>query len=656
MIAEIALALLVLAVFASLALVWNGASGIVQSSDAQHIRVAKRAAIALFSLVTIAFLLLIYCYATSDFSVVNVYENSHTAKPFIYKITGTWGNHEGSMLLWVWVLTLFTAAYAVNTKESIAYAPSLRVLGVVSLGFLLFILFTSNPFERLIDVPIEGRDLNPLLQDIGLAMHPPLLYLGYVGFAIVFAIAVGALLAKQEIGAEWAQHVRPWALLAWAFLTAGIGLGSWWAYRELGWGGWWFWDPVENVSLLPWLAGTALIHCLLVLSKRPVLQNWTLLLAIFTFTCSLLGTFLVRSGLLTSVHSFASDPTRGLYVLAFIGVITGGSLWIYALRYPRPTAPDFLPLSREGGVLLNNLLLLTLCATVMLGIIYPLLMQVFNMPSVSVGAPYYNTVVVPVSLPLLVAAGLTPFLAWKQAKWRASRRMIKHAFFASALASVFAVILQWHSLPHLFALPIAAIAAACGVFMLGATISYGLRLHRSGSLTSTAPVGMLLAHAGLAVFVTAAAFASAGRIEIEQQLAVGSKMIVDGYEVQLASLTQEQKLNYIRHQAVVHFSATDNSEAFTLYPETRFYPTRAMETAESSIHNGFGRDVYTAIATNANLRNINDYNNIIVLRVYLIPAIQWVWLGFAMTSLGGLIAAMGYFHAQRRAQNRNYNR
>lgn len=642
MTAEFAPAFLALSVLLALLLVGCCLNSIAKKNLPIHL--SRRISISLFCLVSAAFGLLIMSYALSDFSVANVYENSHTAKPLIYKITGSWGNHEGSMLLWVWILTLFTAAFAVFSRASQAtYIAALGILGFIILGFLLFILFTSNPFERLVDVPVDGKDLNPLLQDIGLAMHPPLLYLGYVGFGVVFAFAVGALISGQAIDTQWAVHVRPWALLAWSFLTAGIGLGSWWAYRELGWGGWWFWDPVENVSLLPWLSGTALIHCLLVLSKRPILQNWTLLLAIFTFTFSLLGTFLVRSGLLTSVHSFASDPTRGLYMLAFIGVTAIGSLAIYTIRYPRTTSPDFMPLSREGGIMLNNLLLLTLCATVLLGIVYPLLMQVFDMPSVSVGAPYYNTVVVPICLPLLLAGGIAPLLAWKQARWKASRKMLKHALFAMLATGLLAIALQWHVLGSILAMPLALITALCGLWMLGATISYAMRLYKLPSSSLSASIGMLLAHGGLAIFAIAAAYATAGRIEAEQSLQVGQKIVVGGYEVELSSLKQKAKANYVTNQAVVHFTAIDNHEAFTLYPETRFYPSRGMETAESSINGGLKRDIYTAIATSADLRNINTYSNNIVLRVYIIPAMLWLWLGFALVSLGGFLSAFGYF-------------
>lgn len=644
MITEFAPALLAFVCFLALAQI--GTACIAGNSPITQQVLAKRLSYGIFLAVTAAFALLVAAYIRSDFSVQNVYENSHTAKPLIYKITGSWGNHEGSMLLWVWVLTGFSAAYAhMSNRQNIrCYAATLAILGFVAMGFVLFILFTSNPFTRILEPAVQGKDLNPLLQDIGLAMHPPLLYLGYVGFAVVFAMAMGALITRQNIDSAWARRVRPWALLAWSFLTAGIGLGSWWAYRELGWGGWWFWDPVENVSLLPWLAGTALIHCLLVLSKRPVIQNWTLLLALFTFTFSLLGTFLVRSGLLTSVHSFASDPTRGLYVLAFVGFITCGSLLLYALRYPKPQPPDFMPVSREGGVMFNNLLLVTLCATVLLGIVYPLLMQVFAMPSVSVGAPYYNTVVVPVCLPLLAAAGIAPLLAWRKAGWSATRRLVRHALVAAFVAVLLMLVLQWHSLPAMADMPLAVMVALAGLWMLGGTVAYGRKQYSAGQLHKPEAWGMLLAHGGLAIFAVAAAFATAGRVENEIALAEGQKARVGGYEVQLGSLTEQRSQNYITKQAAIHVIALNNSDAFTLYPETRFYPSRAMETAESAINGSLTRDVYAAIATRGNLGNSEAVEKTVILRLYVIPAMLLVWLGFVFASFGGIIASFGYFH------------
>lgn len=654
MIAELASALLALAVFTCLILSGCGIVAQRGGNDVILLPLAKRLSLAVFALIGAAFLLLVTVYVQSDFSVANVLENSHTAKPLIYKITGSWGNHEGSMLLWVCLLSGFTAAYALTCRDShsASHVQALALLGAVIAGFLLFVLLTSNPFARVLEPPAEGRDLNPLLQDIGLALHPPLLYLGYVGFAIVFASAVAALAAGQPIDSVWARRIRPWALLAWGFLTAGIGLGSWWAYRELGWGGWWFWDPVENISLLPWLAGTALVHCLLVLSQRPVLQNWTLLLAIFTFTFSLLGTFLVRSGLLTSVHSFASDPARGLYILAFIGTITGGSLWLYAARYPRAAEPDFTPVSREGGILLNNLLLATLCVTVLLGIIYPLLMQIFDLQAVSVGAPYYNTVVVPVALPLLLAAGIAPLLPWKCATWPLSLRALRRCSLAFLLVLVAAVVLFWPYLPDLSAMPMALFAGLAGIWMLGGAVAYGYRQRTTAGSLRRIPLhswGMFFSHGGLSIFVIAATFASSGRMEYEHVLHIGEKLSAAGYEIELAALEIQPYDNYIRQRAQLHVTSASGDESFTLYPESRFYPGRSMETSESSIHATARRDVYTAIATAADFSNSKENkNNTIstnpaILRFYVVPAMCWLWLGAALTSLGGFVASFGYF-------------
>ena len=652
MIAEIANALLCLATFAALAQWGLGGYGILRNLHVPDL--TRRLTLVQFALITVSFGLLMTLYIISDFSVMNVYENSHSTIPLLYKITGSWGNHEGSMLLWLWVLSAYGVAYAyvrpsVDFDKPVAfYCTVLTIVAFVAFGLLLFILLTSNPFLRIADVPIEGRELNPLLQDIGLAMHPPLLYLGYVGFVMVFAIAIAALVVQQDINSLWAVHVRPWALLAWSLLTAGIGLGSWGAYRELGWGGWWFWDPVENVSLLPWLSATALIHCLLVLTKRPILQNWTLLLAIFTFTFSLLGTFLVRSGLLTSVHSFASDPTRGLYILSFIALLTLGSLAIYAVRYPRANAPDFVPLSREGGIMVNNLLLVVLCATILLGIIYPLLMQIFTMPSVSVGAPYYNTVVVPICVPLLILAGLTPLISWRQASWKASLRLVKHSVMVTLLVAVGAWLLQGNILSNLYHTPMALFIGIAGVWMLGATLSYGKKLLRSVNRPALSQYGMLLAHGGLAVFAIAAACATVGRVEAEHKMIVNDKIVVEGYEIELAELEPMQYENYMRTRATLHVTSLNNQTAITLTPEMRYYPTRQMETSESSIFVSMQHDLYTAVATGTNLGNSSKKQDFIVLRVYIIPAMWWLWLGFLSVAMGGLIAAAAYFHKSHR--------
>src|ERR1700751_5434984 len=384
--------------------------------DVALMNVARSAALAQFLFVAASFTALVTLHVTSDFSVVNVFENSHSAKPLIYKITGVWGNHEGSMLLWVSILALFGALVAPcgNNLPASLRAHVLAVQAWVAAAFYLFILLTSNPFARIAQPPIEGRDLNPILQDIGLAVHPPMLYLGYVGFSISFSFAVAALL-EGRIDAAWARWVRPWTLLAWIFLTLGIAMGSYWAYYELGWGGWWFWDPVENASLMPWLAGTALLHSALVMEKRNALKVWTILLSILTFSLSLLGTFLVRSGVLTSVHAFAVDPRRGVFILAILSLFTGGGLALYAWRAPMLKQGGlFAPVSREGALVLNNLFLVSACATVFIGTLYPLALEALTGEKISVGAPFFNATFAPLFVPLLIAVPFGPLLAWKR--------------------------------------------------------------------------------------------------------------------------------------------------------------------------------------------------------------------------------------------------
>ena len=379
--------------------------------------VAGPTAVAQLGLLLISFFALMYAYVTSDFSVKNVAANSNSLKPMIYKISGVWGNHEGSMLLWVLILALFgaiVAGFGRNLPPGLK-ARTLAIQALVSVGFLLFIILTSNPFERLVPAPIDGRGLNPLLQDPGLALHPPILYAGYVGFSISFSFAVAALI-EGKVDAAWARWVRPWTLLAWLFLTAGIALGSWWAYYELGWGGWWYWDPVENASFMPWLVGTALLHSAIVVEKRDALKSWTILLAILTFSLSLIGTFLVRSGVLTSVHAFATDPERGVFILLLLVIAIGGSLALYAWRAPQLQSGGlFQPISREGGLVLNNLLLTTSAATVFLGTLYPLFLEAFGGGKVSVGPPFFNATFIPLMVPLVIALGVGPLLPWKRA-------------------------------------------------------------------------------------------------------------------------------------------------------------------------------------------------------------------------------------------------
>src|SRR4029079_8707071 len=389
----------------------------VHRRDGSLMRLASSTALAQFVFVALSFLALTACYVTSDFSVATIYENSHSMMPLVYKVTSVWGNHEGSMLLWVLILSLFGALVALfgNNLPAALKSHVLAVQSWIACAFYLFILLTSNPFLRLASAPFEGRDLNPILQDIGLAIHPPLLYLGYVGFSIAFSFAVAALL-EGRIDAAWARWVRPWTLVAWVFLTLGIAMGSYWAYYELGWGGWWFWDPVENASLMPWIAGTALLHSALVMEKRNALKVWTILLAILTFSLSLIGTFLVRSGVLTSVHTFASDPTRGVFILAILVLFIGGGLGLYAWRAPALQQGGLVsPISREGALVFNNLFLTTACATVFVGTLYPLALEAFTEEKISVGAPFFNLTFAPLFLALLLVVRFGPLLSWKRA-------------------------------------------------------------------------------------------------------------------------------------------------------------------------------------------------------------------------------------------------
>src|SRR6186997_2121068 len=411
--------------------------------DARLMALGSTAALTQALLVVVAFAALTQAYVTSDFSVANVVANSHSAKPLLYKISGVWGNHEGSLLLWALILALFGAAVAVfgaNLPESLR-ARVLAVQALIGVGFLAFLLFTSNPFERVTDAPLDGNGLNPLLQDPGLAFHPPLLYLGYVGFSVTYAFAIAALL-EGRVDVAWARWVRPWTLAAWCFLTCGIALGSWWAYYILGWGGFWFWDPVENASLMPWLAGTALLHSAIVVEKRDALKSWTVLLAVLAFSLSLLGTFLVRSGVLTSVHAFAQDPARGSFILAFLLLVTGGGLALFAWRAPAMQGGGmFAPISREGALVFNNLFLTSACATVFIGTLYPLALEALTGEKISVGAPFFNATFAPLAIPLLVAVPFGPLLSWKRGDLlgAAQRLMAALAVAAIGVAAVFAL-------------------------------------------------------------------------------------------------------------------------------------------------------------------------------------------------------------------------
>ena len=601
------------------------------------ISAAKIAALVQFLFTALAFAALTYAYVISDFSVRNVFENSHTLKPLIYKISGVWGNHEGSMLLWVLVLTLFGAAVA-RFGSNLPSTLRARVLGVqalIGIAFLAFILATSNPFERIDPAPADGQGLNPLLQDPGLALHPPILYVGYVGFSVAFSFAIAALI-EGNIDASWARWVRPWTLLAWSFLTGGIALGSWWAYYELGWGGWWYWDPVENASLMPWLIGTALLHSSIVVEKRNSLKSWTILLSILTFALSLIGTFLVRSGVLTSVHTFATDPDRGVFILGILCLVIGGGLTLYAWRAPHLKGGRlFHPISREGGVLLNNLLLTTAAATVFLGTIYPLVLEVFNGSKISVGPPYFNATFVPLMAPLVAALAVGPLLGWKRGDIAGALSRLK----ATALTAITVFIfIAWTAGQN-------SVWAALGIF-LAVWLAGGVitELAKKISLGQRSPMeswrrlikiprsswGMSLAHFGLAVFIIGATGLSFWKEEKIVLMQTSETTEIGDYRVTFDGVRDQKGPNYIARQAVFTVQHKDK-EKFSMTAEKRRYSVSQQETTEAGIKNGWLGDLYVVIGT-------NDDKNGQTVRIYLMPLVGWIWMGVLIMVFGGLFS------------------
>ncbi|MFZ4125094.1 MAG: heme lyase CcmF/NrfE family subunit [Rickettsiales bacterium] len=568
-----------------------------------------------FMLVLAAFLALIHCYVVSDFSVLNVVENSHSAKPLLYKITGVWGNHEGSMLLWMLVLSFFGFLVAFFRAEEVELKRvTLHVHGLISAGFLAFILFTSNPFWRIYPPAFEGQDLNPLLQDIGLAFHPPTLYVGYVGYGIVFAYAIAGLL-RGTIDSAWARAVKPWLGITWAALTLGIGAGSWWAYRELGWGGWWFWDPVENVSLMPWLAGGALLHANLVLERRNQMGKLVVLLAILTFSLSLIGTFIVRSGLITSVHAFASDPLRGLYILGYIVLITGGGLTLYAWRQLPASAPISL-VSRTGFILLNNILLLTAAGTILLATLYPLILELLGLPPVSVGPPYFNTTFLPLTAPLLILCTAAPLMAWDGTTKKQRIALLKAAALP-VLGSATIVLLMFQQDWWLF-----LVGLTLGALLLVSVGRYSASNLQNLSLRHVASV---VGHTGLAIFAIAITVTSLSR-EVYEVPRVGSApMQMGDYTVTPMNAEQVQEHNYITRRGV--FEIRKGDSAITLTPEIRYYPVRDMNTSEAALHSTPLRDIYVVMGESG--------KDGVGIRMYVTPLQQWVWYGFVLIGISG---------------------
>jgi len=599
--------------------------------------VAGPAAMTQFLLCGFAFAALMHAYIVSDFSVVGVAQNSHTAKPLLYKISGVWGNHEGSMVLWVAVLSLFGAAVAAfggNLPDTLK-ARTIAIQGLIGAGFIAFILFTSNPFLRLDPAPVQGNGLNPLLQDPGLAFHPPMLYLGYVGFSVAFSFAVAALL-EGRVDSAWARWVRPWTLAAWVFLTLGIGLGSWWAYYELGWGGWWFWDPVENASFIPWLTGTALLHSAIVVERREALKSWTILLAILTFSLSLLGTFLVRSGILTSVHAFAADPTRGVFVLALLAAAIGGSFTLYAFRAPAVDGGGvFAPISREGGLLINNLLLTTAAATVLLGTLYPLIADALEMGKLSVGAPYFNAVFVPLMVPLIVLAGIGPLLAWKRADLNGALQRLKLAAGFAVLVLIGTWAANGGDLLSLAAGGGMALAAWLAVAAITEWVSrvrgeHGLSFSRMANLPRAA-YGMTLAHLGMAVLIVGVTGASAWKEERVESLKPGEHIELAGYRFTFEGARQVQGPNYaaIEGRYVV---TREGREIAVLTPQKRNFNQPPQQTTEAAIHTTFVYDLYAVIG------DMDGNEGAFVTRIYYEPFVPCLWYGVLLMGLGGLVS------------------
>jgi len=602
--------------------------------DERMMRVADPAAVSQLFLTAIAFFALMHAYATSDFSVLNVAQNSHSTKPMLYKLAGVWGNHEGSMLLWVLILALFGAAVAVfgNNLPASLKARVLSVQASIAVAFLLFSLLTSNPFTRLDPAPSDGNGLNPILQDPALAFHPPFLYMGYVGFSIAFSFAIAALI-EGRIDAAWARWVRPWTLAAWMFLTIGIAMGSWWAYYELGWGGWWFWDPVENASFMPWLAGTALLHSALVMEKREALKIWTVLLAILTFSLSLMGTFIVRSGVLTSVHSFAVDPARGVFILAILVLFTGGGLALFALRAKDMQAGGlFQPISREGSLVLNNLLLVTGAATVLVGTLYPMALEGLTGEKISVGPPFFDMTFGPLMIPLLIALPVGPMLAWKRGDFAGAMQRLAFAFGA-ALVAVVAVFAVEHRGPWL-----APFGIALGVYvMAGAIAEWAHRVkvgsagfdevvRRARNLPRSA-YGTLLAHFGIGMLVVGIVATSAYREEHILAMKPGETLAINGYDVTFNRVERARGPNYIDDLA--EFDVKRDGQTITqLTPSKRLYDAPPQSTTESGIHASWRGDLYLVIG---DAQPGGGY----AVRAYFNPLVRFIWLGALIMFIGG---------------------
>jgi cytochrome c-type biogenesis protein CcmF len=588
-----------------------------------------------FVFVAIAFFCLAYSFVTSDFSVINVVQNSNSKLPLEYRFAATWGSHEGSLLLWTMMLATWSVAVSIFSRHlpNDMVARVLGVMGLVSVGFLIFMLFTSNPFERMLPGAMEGSDLNPLLQDPGMVCHPPMLYMGYVGFSVAFAFAISALLSGQ-MDATWARWSRPWTTVAWLFLTIGIMMGSWWAYYELGWGGWWFWDPVENASFMPWLVGTALVHSLAVTEKRGSFKSWTVLLAICAFSLSLLGTFLVRSGVLTSVHAFATDPKRGIFILTFLVVIVGGSLLLFAWRAPKiGLGGKFELVSRESMLLANNLLMMVAAGSVLLGTLYPLFMDALQLGKISVGPPYFEAVFVPLMTPAVFLIGLGPLARWKQASLPELAVRLRWAFAVSLITALLMpfVMGEWKpfvSFGLLLAFWVIASIVASLIHRLRSSGKEGL----FAKLAAQSPsyYGMHAAHLGIAVFIIGVTLVGGYETEKDVRMEIGDTVAVGGYTFRFNGATKAPGPNYMAD--IGNVDVLRNGEKISvLEPEKRTYNASGMAMTEAAIDTGILRDLYVALGEPLE-------NGAWIVRVYHKPFVDWIWFGCMLMAFGGFLA------------------
>ncbi|MBI5437796.1 MAG: heme lyase CcmF/NrfE family subunit [Nitrosomonadales bacterium] len=596
---------------------------------------ARTLAYGQFVFISIAFACLTYAFVVNDFSVLYVAQHSNSQLPVAYRVAAVWGGHEGSLLLWVFILSAWVLAVAFYSKHlpEEMVARVLGVMGLVAVGFLLFLLFTSNPFDRLLPAAADGRDLNPLLQDPGLVIHPPMLYMGYVGYSVAFAFAISALLGGR-LDATWARWSRPWTTVAWVFMTGGIALGSWWAYYELGWGGWWFWDPVENASFMPWLVGTALMHSLAVTEKRGAFKSWTVLLAIAAFSLSLMGTFLVRSGVLTSVHAFATDPKRGVFILSFLVVVIGASLLLFAWRAPKiGLGGKFDLLSRESLLLSNNVLLSVASASVFIGTLYPLFMDALGQGKLSVGPPYFHAVFVPLMVPMVLMMGLGPLVRWKKFAALELARRVRWVFAGAVLIALLLPLAmgKWTAMIALGLLLAFWLIASVLLSLRERFAGHGNFMQRMRG-QSLSYYGMQFAHLGVAIFIIGVTLVRGYETERDVRMDAGDTVQAGGYEFRFNGATEKQGPNYEAAQG--HISVSKNCKLVTeLFPEKRQYNASGMPMTEAAIDTGFLGDLYVSLG-----EPIPDSKGAWAVRVYIKPFVDWIWAGCLLMGLGGVLA------------------